>query len=141
MMFEYITKYFTKAQPPPCDEGYVSLHVLCDHCQAVRLDGRTETTWLYEGQDTAADLVARSRQCHLCMLLLSQLDPGCSKNEGQDRQNFETIRFTARRKKSFGPPWDMGKIIVQVDVFTRMFYPSGSIASIILIPYHCKAQV
>jgi hypothetical protein len=136
----HVPTAFTRTKPPPYQEGYVSLHVLCDHCQAIGLE-RTENSWLFEAQDTAANFVARSSLCHLCMLLLSQLDPGRQRDKTQDEQQIGTVRFVARRRLTPGPPWDSGKRIVQIDVFTKIFHVSGSAANIVLIPYSCKTKV
>jgi hypothetical protein len=40
-----------------------------------------------------------------------------------------------------GPPWDEGKRITNISVFTRIFLSTGSTARLVLILYNRKSQV
>jgi hypothetical protein len=139
-MTEYISTGSAKLQPPPYPESNVPLHVLCDHCRAIKLQDRLESTWQYEVQDRARDLIARAETCHLCMVLLTLLDPSRSTNKTREGEPTSTVRFDAWRRSALGPPWDMGKKIIEVRVTTRMFYNTSSIANFVLVPYSCTSR-
>jgi hypothetical protein len=123
-MDEHVPKYFTNAQPSLCPEAVVAI-----------------SSWCYEAKDGATDLLARSKTCHLCKMLLSQLDLGQRTDTIQEYERIHTVRFEARRRYVPGPPWDEGKRITNISVFTRIFLSTGSTARLVLILYNRKSQV
>jgi hypothetical protein len=130
------SRYFTEAQPPPRPDDHVALHVLCDHCRAMKLHDRTQNTWAFEIRDRATDIITRSKTCHLCMMLVTLLNTGRSTNESQNRQ-LTSVVFNAHRKVEHSQPWNEGKMVIEVHVSTRMFDSTGSTATFVLIPYGC----
>jgi hypothetical protein len=61
----------------PCLECYVSLHHLCEKCRLLVQHSKEiafkNNWWTYQYEDTADDLVSRSQTCHLCAMILHDL--------------------------------------------------------------------
>ncbi|EAT76620.1 hypothetical protein SNOG_16041 [Parastagonospora nodorum SN15] len=64
-----------------------------------------------------------------------QFDPSGTRPAESCQDEIGTVRFNARQRLMPGTPWDTNKKIVQVEVFTRIFYGVGMNASLVLIPY------
>lgn len=120
---------------------HVALHTLCDHCQAIGLGRWTDSTWQYEVEDSAAAFSARSDRCHLCTLLLTQLDPDRWMSGTNYSDKVGVVRFSARPEVLHGRLWDAGKPIIQIEVSTDMFHDSVSTADFVMMSYGSKARV
>jgi hypothetical protein len=136
-MNEYIPEYSARAQLPKAQESDVALHVLCDHCRAMKLEDRSTNDWKYEVRDSAADFITRSRTCHLCMMLLSQLHPERTTETSQNFQHTGIIYFESHPELRRWRYLSSDKIIFKVS--TEIFVGTGSSATLLLIPYSRKS--